>query len=79
MGWQRLDRRNGHGEGERLGAVPCGSQAHHSLSEGQSGHLRVADERLEHVELSGGAEHPVQKLTKKIVPVTGARQFMSNY
>ena len=56
MGWQRLDRRNGHGEGERLGAVPCGSQAHHSLSEGQSGHLRVADERLEHVELSRGAE-----------------------
>ena len=56
MGWRRLDRRDGHGEGERLGAFPCGSKAHLSLPEGRPLHLRVAHERLQHVELSGGAE-----------------------
>ena len=34
---------------------------------------------VDEVTTAPAAQHPVQKLTKKIVPVTGAGQYMSNH
>ena len=42
-------------------------------------HLVKLEKQLEVVAKEAAALHPAQKLTKKNVPVTGARQFMSNH